>query len=120
MNLEELRVAYEAWASGDVDLSRGPDGIYNTLQAQGAWSCWVACHSFLTRASAATVAEPGADAGLDEAKADAKELRHALFVARDRMRVMANWVKFSDPAAYSWSCNAITIVNAVLERGEPK
>lgn len=57
---------------------------------------------------------------LDEAKADAKELRHALFVARDHMRVMANWVKFSDPAAYSWSCNAITIVNAVLERGEPK
>ncbi|WAX26285.1 hypothetical protein [Ralstonia phage p2110] len=57
---------------------------------------------------------------LDEAKADAKELRHALFVARDHMRVMANWVKFSDPAAYSWSCNAITIVNAVLERGESK
>lgn len=57
---------------------------------------------------------------LDEAKADAKELRHALFVARDQMRVMANWVKFSDPAAYSWSCNAITIVNAVLERGESK
>lgn len=57
---------------------------------------------------------------LDEAKAEAKELRHALAVARDQMRVMANWVKFSDPAAYSWSCNAITIVNAVLERGESK
>lgn len=50
----------------------------------------------------------------------AEELRHALFVARDQMRVMANWVKFSDPAAYSWSCNAITIVNAVLERGKPE
>lgn len=50
----------------------------------------------------------------------AEELRHALSVARDQMRVMANWVKFSDPAAYSWSCNAITIVNAVLERGEPQ
>lgn len=46
--------------------------------------------------------------------ARADELRHALYVARDQMRVMANWVKFSDPAAYSWSCNAITIVNAVL------
>lgn len=52
--------------------------------------------------------------------ARADELRHALAVARDQMRVMANWVKFSDPAAYSWSCNAITIVNAVLERGESK
>lgn len=62
----------------------------------------------------------GRAATVDEAKADAKELRHALFVARDHMRVMANWVKFSDPAAYSWSCNAITIVNAVLERGESK
>lgn len=57
---------------------------------------------------------------LDEAKAEVKELRHALAVARDQMRVMANWVKFSDPAAYSWSCNAITIVNAVLERGKTK
>ncbi|WVS23944.1 hypothetical protein QkW1_21 [Ralstonia phage QkW1] len=57
---------------------------------------------------------------LDEAKAEVKELRHALSVARDHMRVMANWIKFSDPAAYSWSCNAITIVNAVLERGEPQ
>lgn len=57
---------------------------------------------------------------LDEAKAEVKELRHALSVARDQMRVMANWVKFSDPAAYSWSCNAITIVNAVLERGKSK
>lgn len=50
----------------------------------------------------------------------ANELRHALSIARDHMRVMSNWIKFSDPAAYSWSCNAITIVDAVLERGEPK
>ncbi|QMV33026.1 hypothetical protein 3Fb_00023 [Ralstonia phage Eline] len=50
--------------------------------------------------------------------ARAEELRHALAVARDHMRVMSNWIKFSDPAAYSWSCAVIDRVNAALERGE--
>ncbi|BAO04696.1 hypothetical protein [Ralstonia phage RSK1] len=40
---------------------------------------------------------------------EAKELRHALSIARDHMRVMANWIK-----------RTITILNAVLERGKPK
>lgn len=47
-----------------------------------------------------------------------KELHHALAVARDHMRVMSTWIKFSDPAAYSWSCAVIDRVNAALERGE--
>lgn len=58
---------------------------------------------------------------LDEAKAEAKELRHALSIARDHMRVMANWIKRrDDPVAYDWATDAITIVNAVLERGKTK
>ncbi|WWQ12974.1 hypothetical protein PQ43W_28 [Ralstonia phage PQ43W] len=49
-----------------------------------------------------------------------EELRHALAVARDHMRVMSNWIKFHDPAAYSWSCAVIDRVNTVLEQGEPQ
>lgn len=49
----------------------------------------------------------------------AKDLHHTLAVARDHMRVMANWIKRrDDPVAYDWATDAITIVNAVLERGE--
>ncbi|QMV33308.1 hypothetical protein KMC51_gp49 [Ralstonia phage Gervaise] len=57
---------------------------------------------------------------LDEAKAEVKELRHALAIARDQMRFMANWFRHSSPAEHRFAESAITIVNAVLERGEPK
>ncbi|QMV32323.1 hypothetical protein T2_00006 [Ralstonia phage Elie] len=52
--------------------------------------------------------------------ARAEELRHALSIARDHMRIMANWIKFSDPAAHRWSCEVIDRVNTVLEQGESK
>ncbi|QMV33109.1 hypothetical protein KMC49_gp41 [Ralstonia phage Firinga] len=57
---------------------------------------------------------------LDEAKAEVKELRLALAIARDQMRFMANWFRHSSPAEHRFAESAITIVNAVLERGEPK
>lgn len=57
---------------------------------------------------------------LDEAKAEAKELRHALSVARGQMRFMANWFKHSSPAEHRFADSAITSVNAVLERGKPE
>ncbi|CAJ0804981.1 hypothetical protein LMG18090_04714 [Ralstonia mannitolilytica] len=58
----------------------------------------------LTRASAAT-ASP--DARIEE-------LRKGLFEARDAMRVMANWVKLSDPAGHSWAVRMVDRANAVL------
>ncbi|QKW95352.1 hypothetical protein [Ralstonia phage RPZH6] len=55
-----------------------------------------------------------------EAEAEVKELRHALAVARDQMRFMANWFRHSSPAEHRFAGNAITSVDAALERGKTK
>ncbi|NSX15006.1 hypothetical protein HTY52_13060 [Cupriavidus taiwanensis] len=43
-----------------------------------------------------------------------EQLRRALFESRDAMRVMANWVKKSDPAGHGWAVHMVGRANAVL------
>ena len=45
-------------------------------------------------------------------------LRKALFESRDAMRVMANWVKKSDPAGHSWGARMVDRANAALSADE--
>ncbi|MGA3803742.1 hypothetical protein ACI2T7_03565 [Ralstonia nicotianae] len=90
-----------------------------------------ACRTeFLTRASAATTCvacegsptaenNPCAVCGRaattsSDANARIEELRKGLFEARDAMRVMANWVKKSDPAGHSWAVRMVDRSNDVL------
>ncbi|WP_407059211.1 hypothetical protein ACKZDW_02170 (plasmid) [Ralstonia syzygii subsp. celebesensis] len=85
------------------DLGRPKE---RALEASGAYAASVQGYSIALVASAA---EP----------ARAEELRHALSIARDHMRVMANWFKHREPVEHRFAESAITIVDAVLERGEP-
>jgi hypothetical protein len=54
-----------------------------------------------------------------QAYARIEELRKGLFVARDVMRVMQEWVKSSDPAAFDWAERQIQSANDILSH-KPK
>lgn len=60
------------------------------------------------------VAAPAPSASL----ARIETLRKALFESRDAMRVMANWVKKSDPAGHSWGVRMVDRANAALSGDE--
>ncbi|MDN8088719.1 hypothetical protein QZN29_02815 [Burkholderia multivorans] len=71
------------------------------------------------RILALLAAHPGQPEPHEDATARIERLRKALFEARDAMRVMANWVKKSDPAGHSWAVHMVDRANTALN-GEPE
>jgi hypothetical protein len=64
-------------------------------------------------------AHPGQPEPSEDATARIERLRKALLEARDAMRVMANWVKKSDPAGHAWGVHMVDQANAALN-GQPE
>lgn len=94
---DDERDAFNHWYAQQT-----PKSVTDDLNEADAWIVW--------QARALLAAEQPSK----EVLTRVEQLRKALFESRDAMRVMANWVKKSDPAGYSWAVRMVDRANATL------